>query len=305
MEKVLALKDVNKHFGSFQALKNVNMNVYDGDIYGLVGPNGAGKSTILKTIAHWQTPDDGELEIFGKVGSEARAGLSKMGFSIEDSVFYEKMKGMDNLKYLAKIKKIDLTEALDVIGEFDMEEKLSKKVKTYSTGQRKTLGLAAAMMNRPKVLVLDEPVNGLDPEKIVILRNMILKMNREWKTTVVVSSHILNELSLVATRYGFLKKGELLEEVTREELLERTKRYLFIFVEQEQIHHVVALLEEKFKMKNYKVYPGGELRVFESLSIKEVQKYLMEHDIYAKGMEYKTDSLEDYYLRLMGGQQHA
>lgn len=305
MQKILSLKNVNKNFGSFKALKNVNMNVYDGDIYGLVGPNGAGKSTILKTVAHWQNPDGGEIEIFGKVGSEARASLSKMGFLIEDSIFYEKMKGIDNLKYLSKLKKIDMSEALEIIREFEMEEKLSKIVKTYSMGQRKALGLAAAVMNCPKILVLDEPVNGLDPEKIVLLRNLILKMNREWKTTVIVSSHILNELSLIATRYGFIKKGELIEEVTREELLEKTERYLYILVDKSEISHVVALLEKNFYMKNYRVYPKGELRVFDKLQIKEVQKFLIEHDIYAKGIEYKMDSLEDYYLKIIGGKKNV
>lgn len=280
------------------------MTVYENDIYGLVGPNGSGKSTILKLIAHWIRPDRGSIELFDYSNNESYKALEKMGFLIEEPVFYDYLTGKDNIKYLGKIKNIKPDLAMEIVREFRIDDQMKKKVKTYSTGYRKSLGLAVAMMNRPNILVLDEPVNGLDPERIVDLRNLLLKINREWNTTIVLSSHLLNELSLIATRYGFIKNGVLLEEISQEELLDKSRQFIEIHLEPDDLKKTIVLLEEYFNMNEYRILPKGELRIYESLNVLDIQKLLIKHEIYTLSIKNKNSSLEDYYLNLLGGKAH-
>lgn len=301
MEKIIELTDVNKSYDkNHKALENMNLNVYENDIFGLVGSNGAGKSTILKLLSGAILKDSGHISILGNSDDDLIKSFSKMGFLIENPLFYDELSGMNNLIYLCKLRGMKIDNALEIAKEFGIYKHLSKKVKSYSTGMRQRLGLVAAFMAKPKIILLDEPINGLDPEGITFLRNYLLKINKSWQSTIIISSHILNELSLIATRYAFIKDGKLIEEISKEEFEDKSKQFISIELEKEDLEKATALLEMKFNVKDYKVYPDGELRIYENFNTKDLQKFLVENAIFLKSIKVKEKSLEEYYLERVG-----
>lgn len=302
MEKLIECKSITKTFGNIKALNDLDFNLYDGDIYGLVGANGAGKSTLLKILASHIKESSGEVIILSENGDNHNKVREEMGFLVENPGFYSYMTGKKNLKYQCDLKGINYdSEIEDLAKEFKIDNALNKKVKGYSTGMRQRLGLVASMINRPKILILDEPINGLDPTGIIELRNFILKINKEWNTTIIISSHILNELSLIATRVGFIKDGHMVDELTSEELKERSKMCIKLIVENEDSSKVIAILEEELKITDYKVLSDGEIEIYNDINIIDIQRKLASHDIYPKSISNKENSLEDYYIELMGG----
>lgn len=302
MEKLIECKSITKTFGNIKALNELDFNLYDGDIYGLVGANGAGKSTLLKILAGHIKESSGEVIILSENGDNHNKVREEMGFLVENPGFYSYMTGKKNLKYQCDLKGINYdSEIEDLAKEFEIDNALNKKVKGYSTGMRQRLGLVASMINRPKILILDEPINGLDPTGIIELRNFILKINKEWNTTIIISSHILNELSLIATRVGFIKDGHMVDELTSEELKERSKMCIKLIVENEDSSKVIAILEEELKITDYKVLSDGEIEIYNDINIIDIQRKLASHDIYPKSISNKENSLEDYYIELMGG----
>lgn len=302
MEKLIECKSITKTFGNIKALNELDFNLYDGDIYGLVGANGAGKSTLLKILAGHIKESSGEVIILSENGDNHNKVREEIGFLVENPGFYSYMTGKKNLKYQCDLKGINYdSEIEDLAKEFKIDNALNKKVKGYSTGMRQRLGLVASMINRPKILILDEPINGLDPTGIIELRNFILKINKEWNTTIIISSHILNELSLIATRVGFIKDGHMVDELTSEELKERSKMCIKLIVENEDSSKVIAILEEELKITDYKVLSDGEIEIYNDINIIDIQRKLASHDIYPKSISNKENSLEDYYIELMGG----
>lgn len=301
MEKLLECKNITKKFGGKTALDDFSVSLYDGEIYGLVGPNGAGKSTFLKILAGYTNASTGTLELFSEESNLYRVRRN-MGFLIENPAFYTYMTGKNNLKYQCELKGINYNDdIINLTKEFKIFDALEKKVKSYSTGMKQRLGLVAATMNKPKILILDEPINGLDPEGIVELRNFLLRINREWKTTIIISSHILNELSLIATRIGFIKNGKIIEESTIEELKEKSISYMALKFDEESINKAVAILETELNISNYKVKNNGLIEIYKNIEINEVLRKLSSNNIYPIAFENKTNSLEDYYIELMGG----
>lgn len=301
MEKLLECKNITKKFGGKTALDDFSVSLYDGEIYGLAGPNGAGKSTFLKILAGYTNASTGTLELFSEESNLYRVRRN-MGFLIENPAFYTYMTGKNNLKYQCELKGINYNDdIINLTKEFKIFDALEKKVKSYSTGMKQRLGLVAATMNKPKILILDEPINGLDPEGIVELRNFLLRINREWKTTIIISSHILNELSLIATRIGFIKNGKIIEESTIEELKEKSISYMALKFDEESINKAVAILETELNISNYKVKNNGLIEIYKNIEINEVLRKLSSNNIYPIAFENKTNSLEDYYIELMGG----
>lgn len=302
MEKIIEMKNLNKSYSNTKALDNLDFNLYDGDIYGLVGSNGAGKSTLLKILAGYIDKDDGEVNVFDKDLDKNIEIRNSFGFLIEEASFYSYFTGIQNLKYIASLKGIEVPkETFEIAKFFKIDHALNKKLKTYSTGMKQRLGIVAALMNRPRVLILDEPINGLDPEGIVELRNFLIKINKEWNTTIVVSSHILNELSLIANRIGFIKNGRMLEEITREELESKVKDYIKIVGEKNNLNKIVNILEEDLNIENFKVMANDEIRVFDKVEILTIQREMAKNNIYLSEIYHKKSTLEEYYVKLMGG----
>ena len=299
--KAIEYKNISKNFGNTKALNNINLNIDSKDIYGLVGPNGAGKSTILKILAGHIIEDSGEVKVFDIPLNQIKNKKSTIGFLIEKPAFYSYLSGEKNLKRIAELRGFSYKSNDPLIKEFKMEDNLNKKVKSYSTGMVMRLGLIAAFMGKPKILILDEPINGLDPEGIIDLRRLLLKINREWNTTIVISSHILSELSMIATKFGFIKKGQVIEEINKEEIDLKSRNYIDIITIDKDLEKVVNILERNFNIKEYRVYPENEIKVFENFNSQDLQKILAKENIFLKSISDEKFNLENYYINLVEG----
>lgn len=233
METVLRTKNLTKKYNRFTAVDNVSLEIKRGEIYGLIGKNGAGKTTLLRAISGLTIPEGGEIEIFNETSPAGlRKARMRTGCMLETPNFFPYLTARKNLEYYriqrGIVEKDCVDEALKSVG---LEDTGKKKYKKFSLGMKQRLGLALAILGNPDLLILDEPINGLDPTGIVEFRELLLKLNREKNITIIISSHILGELSQIATTYGFLDKGQIIEQISSKELAERCRKYLAIKVD--------------------------------------------------------------------------
>ncbi len=296
---VIETKQATKAYGSLLALDNVNIHVKRGSIYGLVGDNGAGKSTLLKLLAGHSYVTKGEIQLFGKhEEKELESSRKKIGFMVEHTGFFADLTIEQTLKYYCIQKGIpDRKKIGEMIKLTGIEEKRNSKCKNLSLGQKQRLGLAIAMLGQPQVLVLDEPINGLDPSGIIELRNLLHHLNEEKKITILLSSHILSELEQIATAYGFLSKGNLIEEISAHELHEKCSDCIEIKVSDVEKYSVI--LERNVPKETYKVLPKNTIRIHKPQAQPEVySKLASDNHIYITSMRTIQSSLEDYYMEL-------
>lgn len=218
-EYILETKNLVKNFGNFTAIDNVNLKVKKQSIYGLIGDNGAGKSTIMRMISGLSNKSSGNIELFGKNVKKNSNYFSKVGNLIETPALYMQLTAYDNLKLKCLSYDIEnetyIKEILKIVG---LENCYNKQVKSFSLGMKQRLGIAMALIGSPEIIILDEPINGLDPQGIVDIRNMLKEINKKYGITIIISSHILEELSKIATDFGVISKGKLLAEFTIEDL---------------------------------------------------------------------------------------
>lgn len=302
MKVVIKTNKLVKKYGENIVLDNVNITVKQGEIYGLVGDNGAGKTTFLRILTGQSNCTSGSFELLSKsTEKELTQARRRLGTIIENPSFYPKMSLAENMEYYRIQRGIPGKENVDkVLKQVGLLEVKKKKFKDISLGMKQRLGLALALLGEPEVLILDEPINGLDPSGIMEIRNLLLKLNREKNITIIISSHLLSELSNIATCYGFLSKGKLVEEVTASELNERCKSYLEIKVTNPK--KLTVLLEEKLGYKNYKIMPDGLIQLFDKAPISEdISKLAISNGIGLKGLNEKRVDLENYYMSLIGG----
>ncbi len=298
-EYVIETKQVTKSYGSFLALDHVDIHVKRGEIYGLIGDNGAGKSTLLKLLAGHSYVTEGEVRLFGKYEEkELENSRKKIGFMVEQPGFFPNMTVEQTLNYyciqkgIPNRKKVD--EMLKLTG---ISEKRRSKCKTLSLGQKQRLGLAIAMLGEPQVLVLDEPINGLDPSGILEFRHLLQRLNEEKNITILLSSHILTELQQIATMYGFLNKGILIEEISAYVLQEKCSDCIEITLS--DVEKYAVLIEKNFPEEMYKILPENNVRIYKpQLQAEVYSKLASENDIYITGMKTIQTSLEDYYMEL-------
>lgn len=273
-EAVLELKDVKKYYGKHKVLQGVNMTVNKGDIYGLVGKNGAGKTTLFKVVLGLSALNGGKVSIFGAKNERGNnKNRNRIGFFV-GSNFYGYLNARDNLEYFRRLKGIkDKSEVDRVLELVGLTTKAAKSpASMYSLGMKQRLGIANAMLGNPELLIFDEPTNGLDPQGIKDVRNMIQKVNEEYGSTIIVSSHILGELEHTAHRFGIVHEGVLMKELTQEEM--RTQGSITnIQVSDADVEKALQLLQQ-----------GG---------------------INVKGTDRATSSLEDFYFGLIGGGENA
>ena len=302
MKEVIKTNKLVKKYGDFVALDNVNITVNQGDIYGLVGDNGSGKTTFFRLLTGQSNATSGSFELLSKsTEKELNKVRRRIGSIIENPSFYPNMTLEQNIEYYRIQRgvpgKENTTKALKEVGLFEARK---KKFSNISLGMKQRLGLALALLGEPELLILDEPINGLDPSGIIEIRNLLLKLNKEKDITIIISSHILSELANIATCYGILKKGKLVEEVSSEELNERCKSYLEVKVTEPK--KLVVLLEKELGYKNYKVMPDGIIQLFDkSPIIEEISKIAVSNGIGLIGLNEKTIDLEGYYMNLIGG----
>ncbi|MBU3135767.1 ATP-binding cassette domain-containing protein [Clostridium gasigenes] len=302
---VLKTKGLTKKYGKNTAVNSVNLQIKKGSIYGLVGKNGAGKTTILRMIGGLTVPSGGEMELFGE---SSKAGLNKsrsrIGCIIETPSFYPYLSATKNLEYYRIQRGIVEKDCVEQVLKIVALEKVgTKKFKNFSLGMKQRLGLAFAIMMSPDLLILDEPINGLDPSGIIELREILLRLNREKNTTIIISSHILSELEHIATEYGFINNGEFLEQVSAKELNAKCKHYLSIKVNDTK--KAVVALEKNLDVKEYEVLNDNEITIYDKVDIPEkVAEILIKNDILLYSLNQNNITLEDYFMKLIGGKKN-
>ncbi len=300
MEYVLRTNALSKQYGHFKALSGLSMNVPKGTIYGFVGKNGAGKTTLIRLICGLQNPTDGEYILYGSKNTEANIvnARRRMGAVVETPSIYLDMTAEENLRQQYMILGVPsfdgVTELLELVG---LAHTGKKKAKNFSLGMKQRLGIAIALAGNPDFLVLDEPVNGLDPQGIVEIRELILKLNRERQITVLISSHILDELSKLATHYGFIDQGHIVKEITAKELEAACRKCIQIEVSNTK---VLAYVLDEWKLE-YTILSDVKADIFGEIDVTELAMKLAERNCKIKSMQEKDESLEGYYIRLVGG----
>jgi len=301
MELVLKTRGLTKKYKNFQALRGVDMNVERGDIYGFVGENGSGKTTVIRIISGVIFANEGEFELFGKSSNsnEILAARSRIGAVVESPSIYSNLTAYDNLKMQAIAAGVeDLDKIRQVLADVGLEYLYSdkKKAGNFSLGMRQRLGIAMALLSEPEFIMLDEPMNGLDPAGIIEVRELILRLNREKGITFLISSHILTELALVATKYGIISKGKIIKEITSEELKRECRRSTLIKVE-----NIGELLAHLSGM-GFEVEATCEgVRVYGDVELNDVFSHIIGEGIRILGVVTSDFSIEDYYLSVVGG----
>lgn len=303
MKEILKVNSVSKVYGSFYALKDVNMCVNEGEIYGLVGKNGAGKSTLLKIITGLSYQTSGSIELLGDAGANINIARRRTGALINRPYFIPTLSARDNLEYIAinrdiKDRKKKVNETLELIG---LENTKNKKAKNFSLGMQQRLAIGIALIDDPVFLILDEPINGLDPIGIKEIRDLIKLVNQERKTTVMISSHILSELNMVATKYGFIDNGRLIQEITKDELDEKLKSSTKIKVD--DAAKATIVLEEDMKLHNYKVLADNVIAIYDNVSSSAIFKAFEAAGVEIIEINQVKDEFESYFLSLVGGRR--
>ena len=302
-EIVLQTKQLSKRYKDFTALDRADMAVYSGDIYGLIGRNGAGKTTIMKIVTGLTENSGGEFQIFSKSGNSAQNEKRRIGCLIENPAFFGNLTAYQNLKYYALQKGIADSKQIDgALALVGLSEVKNKKFRKFSLGMKQRLGIALAVMDDPDLIILDEPINGLDPIGISELRETFKKLSRERGVTLIISSHILSELYMVANRFLFIEKGKVLKEITKEELdLECMRCHV---LKTNDVKHTAAVIEQ-LGITDYKVIDNEELRIYdEKIDPSELNKTLIQNGVSVTGIFETGISLEDYFKSLVGGENN-
>lgn len=303
MTYLIKTNQLTKVFEGKEVVSGVNMHVKKGEIYGFLGPNGAGKTTIMKMLTNLVKPTSGEIEIFGeRLTNTSYEVLKRMGVIIEYPIFYEKLTAKENLElhceYMGYYDKAGIDRALDLVKLHNVD---NKKVKDFSLGMKQRLGIARAISTKPELLILDEPINGLDPIGIKELRELFKILCKEYGITLLVSSHILAEMEQMADTIGVIQDGKLIKEVSMKDINGEQTEYIELKVL--EIEKATYILDHKLGIKNYKVMNEHMIRIYEqAISQQEISKTLIMNDIEIESINKKHSSLEEYFLNLMNGE---
>ena len=303
MSLILTTENITKSFKSKIAVNQVSIHVERGQVYGLIGRNGAGKTTLLRMISNLACPTSGSYTFYDENGANNEAMWGRVGVLIEDPGIFQNLSAFQNLKAKALAAGVNNDQYLyDLLNFVGLPNVGKKAVKNFSLGMRQRLGIAIAMVNSPDLLILDEPINGLDPQGIAEVRSLIHRLCKEKGITIIISSHILEELSKVADKYGIIHEGVLLSETSKEELLEKCKPTLFIKTSDNE--KAISVLRG-MGISDFKV-ADDHLEIHERTQEGgAISMALAKSDIQTLEMRQESQSLEDYYFRLTGGAKNA
>ncbi len=298
MDYIMETAGLRKSYKGNVVADNVNIHIPKGAIYGFVGPNGAGKSTVMKMILNLIRPEAGEVHLFGEKVTDSSCEIFKrVGSIIENPYFYEEMTARQNLELHCEYMGFPNKERIDeVLQMTDLQNTEGKQIRHYSLGMKQRLAIARAILARPEFLILDEPINALDPEGIREMRTLFRRLNQEDGTTIFISSHILSEVDLIADTIGIIRRGKLLAELPIEEIHRHQTEYLSLQVD--DVNHTAALLE-KMGLTGFSVLDKEFIRIYDSdISGKALSKALIENGIGLESIGRKHDTLEDYFFQL-------
>jgi len=301
-EYVLRTKNIYKKYGKSLALDNINIEIKKGEIYGFIGQNGAGKTTLLRVVTGLTIPTKGTVELFGQSSEKGLVkSIKRVGAVVESPALFPNMSAYENLELHRLQKGIPDKKCIDrTLKLVGLENTGRKKVVNFSLGMKQRLGIAIALLSDPEFLILDEPTNGLDPMGIVELRQLIKRLNREREMTVLISSHILSELHQLATRYGIIHKGRLLEEISASELNQKCRQYLRIKVDNPS--KGATVLEAELNSTDFEIMPDGIIKLYSHLNdIQRVSLALTKNNLIIEHFSQAGDDLESYFAKLVGG----
>jgi len=304
MELIFESEGLCKNYGRFKALNDLNMHIEKGSIYGFVGKNGAGKTTLIRMICGLQQPSEGSFTLMNKKNTDKEISLSrrKLGAVVESPAFYKNMSARDNLiqQYLVLgLPNFDgIDELLELVGLHDTGK---KKAKNFSLGMRQRLGIAIALCGNPDFIILDEPTNGLDPQGIIDIRELILKLNKEKGITFLISSHILSELSRLASCYGFIDKGHIVREMSAEELHSECRKSTRMTVSDiEGLKRVMKSMDF-----DYEIIDQSTADVYSNITVSELAKAFERENCSILTLTDNEADLESFYMELLGGEEDA
>ena len=301
-EIILKTNKITKKYGTQAAVDSINMTIKKGDIYGFIGQNGAGKTTLMRMITGLIHKTSGDIELLGgTTETELNNARTMVGSLIETPCFYGGMTARENLEVSRLVRNIAgkecIDEVLKLVGLTDLKK---KKVKNFSLGMKQRLGIANALLGNPRLLILDEPINGLDPMGIIEIRELLKKVNKEKDVTILISSHILGELSELATCYGIISHGKLIEEISSDKLNEKSRQY--IELEIDDAPRAVTLMEEKLNITEYEVLDKNKVRIYSDLdNVGKINTLLSKNGVIVERIGLKGESLEEYFMDIVGG----
>ena len=304
MNYVIEAASLTKKYKNFKALDDLNLHVPVGSIYGLIGKNGAGKTTLIRLICGLQKVDSGEYYIYGikNTDKEILNVRSRIGAIVETPAIYENLSARDNiieeLTLLGSPTFDDVDELLKLVGLSDVG---AKKAGKFSLGMRQRLGIAIALAGNPDILILDEPINGLDPEGIIDIRELILKLNKEKNITILISSHYLDELSKIATHYGFVDKAKMKKEISKDELINKMKHRIVLKVNDAK-KFIPYLDTQKIA---YEIENNKTINIFSNIKIPKLISDLSKNNLEVIDVLEKSETLENYFLNLIGSDDNA
>lgn len=303
-EKILVAKNITKKYKDFTALHDVSVKLHSGKIYGLIGQNGAGKTTLMRIICGFSFMSQGELELFGhSKESELISERKRIGCMIENPGLIVNMSAKANLTYHRILRGIPdesiEDELLELVG---LKDTGNKKAKDFSLGMRQRLGIAIALLGNPELLILDEPINGLDPIGVVEIRQLLKKICDEKQICILISSHNLPELFQTATDYIIINKGQVVKTLTLEELEDKCKHHISIYCEDTE--KLITILETQLHTKNYVVMPDKIVKLYDYTKEKEkVAKAIFDNNMYPTNFSCEGDTLENYFISVIGGEK--
>ena len=289
-----------KIYGGKMVIDHVDMHIPESSIYGFVGENGSGKTTIMRLLTGLAEPSAGSFTLFGVNNKDRKIYevRNKVSAIVEATSLIPSMTARDNMVYQELYLGIKQSEAerMELLKKVHLEDVGEKKVKNFSLGMKQRLGIALALMNHPKLMLLDEPMNGLDPEGIAELRELLIELNQKEGITVLISSHILSELEKIASCYAFISHGKIIEEITAEELQDKCRKSVNVKVS--DINKAEAVIT-KLNIKDYKAFPSGDIKIFENVAINDLVVSLTNEGVTVLGINSQEESVEDYYLSLI------
>lgn len=297
---LITTHDLCKVYNNKLVIDHVNMHIPESSIYGFVGENGSGKTTIMRLLTGLAEPTAGSFTLFGVNNKDS--GIYKVrervSAIVETTSLIPSMTARDNMIYQELYLGVSLNDEqrMELLKKVHLEEVGNKKVKNYSLGMRQRLGIALALLNKPKLMLLDEPMNGLDPEGIVELRDLLIELNQKEGITVLISSHILSELEKIASCYGFISHGRIIQEISSEELQQKCRKSINVKVADISLAEPVI---QKLGIKEYKAYPNGDIQIFDNVAINDLVVAFNKENVGVIGINSKEESVEEYYLNLM------
>ena len=301
-EIVLKTYNISKKYGNQVSNDKISITIKKGEIYGLIGKNGAGKTTLFRIITGLSHKSSGNLEMFGKSEEkDLNTARTMIGSLIESPAFYKNMTARENLEVSRLVRNIAGKECIDEVLELvGLSDTNKKKVKNFSLGMRQRLGIANALLGNPKLLILDEPINGLEPMGIVEIRELLKKINKEKDVTILISSHILGELSELATNYGIINNGRLVEEISVKELKEKCRQYIEVIVDNPA--KASTILEKELLITDYEVLENNRIKIFSNLdSSGLINGTLSKNKVVVQKINLKGENLEEYFINKVGG----